>query len=79
MQAERFVGRVLADGHLSLPESAAKEVGKVFEVILIPMQETEIYSYAEGLATEKGFSKLTEDDVANIIHDSRLPPWREPY
>ncbi len=71
MEAKRFISKVLPDGHLSLPESTAKEVGKVFEVILIALEEAEIYSYAEALAKEKGFATLTEKDIERIIHESR--------
>ncbi len=52
--ARKFVGKVLPNGHLSLPEDTAKEVGSVFEVILIPLEEPDIYSYAESIAKEKG-------------------------
>lgn len=71
MEAKKFISKVLADGHLSLPDDTAKDVGRVFEVILIPLEEAEIYSYAETLAKEKGFSKLTEEDVERLIHESR--------
>jgi len=71
MEAKKFISKILPDGHLSLPEDTAKEVGKIFEVILIPLEEAEIYSYAETLAKEKGFSKLTEEDIERIIHESR--------
>lgn len=71
MEAKKFISKVLPDGHLSLPEDTAKEVGKVFEVILIPLEEAEVYSYAETLAKEKGFSILTEEDIERIIHESR--------
>jgi hypothetical protein len=71
MEAKRFISKVLPDGHLSLPEDTAKEVGKIFEVILIPLGEAEIYPYAETLAKEKNFSQLTEEDVERIIHESR--------
>ncbi len=67
----RFIGKVLPDGHLSLPEDAAKEVGNVFDVVLIPVEEPDIYSYAESLAKERGFSDLTEQDIEKIIHESR--------
>jgi hypothetical protein len=40
--ARRFIGKVLPDGHLSLPEDAAKEVGSVFEVVLMPVEEPDI-------------------------------------
>jgi hypothetical protein len=62
---------VLPDGHLSLPDDAAKEVGSGFEVILLPAGESDIYGYAETLAREKGFKGLTVDDVERIIHESR--------
>ena len=71
MEAKKFISKVLPDGHLSLPEDTAKDVGKVFEVILIPMEEADIYSYAETLAKEKKFSELTEKDIEKIIHESR--------
>lgn len=71
MEAKKFISKVLPDGHLSLPEDTAKEVGKVFEVILIPLEEAEIYSYAESLAKDKNFSKLGEEDIERIIHESR--------
>ena len=71
MEAKKFISKVLPDGHLSLPEDTAKDVGKVFEVILIPLQEAEIYSYTEALAKAKNFSQLTEEDIERIIHESR--------
>ena len=71
MEAVRFVGKVLEDGHLSLPRDTAKEVGKQFQVILLPLDEPEASAYAESLARGKGFSDLTEDDVDRIIHESR--------
>ncbi len=70
MEAKKFISKVLPDGHLSLPEDTAKDVGKVFEVILIPLEEAEVYAYAEILAKEKGFSKLTEEDIERIVHES---------
>jgi len=71
MEAKKFIGKVLPDGHLSLPQDTAREVGKIFEVILIPLEEAEIYSYAEALAEEKGFSRLSEEEIERIIHESR--------
>jgi len=69
--AKRFIGKVLPDGHLSLPDDTAKEVGSVFDVVLMPVDEPEIYSFAESLAREKGFIDFTEEDVDRIIHESR--------
>jgi hypothetical protein len=67
----RFIGKVLPDGHLSLPEDAAKEIGSVFDVLLMPVEEPDIYGYAEALAKEKGFSDLSEENIEKIIHGSR--------
>ncbi len=50
---KRFIGKVLPDGHLSLPEETSKEVGSVFDVVLMPVEDPEIYSFAESLAREK--------------------------
>jgi hypothetical protein len=71
MEIKKFIGKILPDGHLSLPANAAEEIGKVYEVILIPVEEADIYSYTETLAEEKGFSILTEADIEKIIHESR--------
>jgi hypothetical protein len=71
MEIRKFIGKILPDGHLSLPANASEEIGKVYEVILIPMEETEIYSYAETLAKEKDFPMLTEAEIEKIIHESR--------
>jgi hypothetical protein len=68
---KRFIGKVLPDGHLSLPADTAKEVGSVFDVLLMPVEDSEIFSFAESLAKEKGFINLTEEDVERIIHESR--------
>jgi hypothetical protein len=68
---KRFIGKVLPDGHLSLPDDTAKEVGSVFDVLLMPVEEPEIFGFAESLAREKGFINLTEEDVERIIHESR--------
>ena len=68
---KRFIGKVLPDGHLSLPDETAKEVGSVFDVVLMPVEDPEIYSFAESLVREKGFISFTEEDVERIIHESR--------
>ena len=68
---KRFIGKVLSDGHLSLPDETAKEVGSVFDVVLMPVEDLEIYSFAESLVKEKGFTGFTEEDVERIIHESR--------
>ena len=71
MEIKKFTGKILPDGHLSLPANAAEEIGKIYEVILIPVKEAEIYSYTENLAEEKGFSILTEAEIEKIIHESK--------
>ena len=71
MEAQKFISKVLPDGHLSLPKETAQDVGKIFEVILIPLGDSQIYSYAEDLAEQKGFSNITEEDIEKIIHESR--------
>ncbi len=71
MEAKRFIGEVLDDGHLSLPGDTARQVGKQFDVILLPLEEPEAGEYAKALARRKGFADLTEDDVARIVHESR--------
>ena len=68
---KRFRGKVLPDGHLSLPDETAKEVGSVFDVVLMPVEDSEINSFAESLAREKGFIDFSEEDVEKIIHESR--------
>ena len=69
--AKRFIGKVLPDGHLSLPDETAKEIGSVYDVVLMPVEGAEIYSFAESLAKEKGFVTFTEKDIERIIHESR--------
>ena len=71
MEAKRFISRILSDGHLSLPDDMTKDIGKSFEVILIPLESDDIYSYSENLAKQKRFSTLIEEDIEKIIHESR--------
>ena len=71
MEAKRYIGKVLDDGHLTLPEEAAKEVGKVYEVILFPSEESGVYTFAEQIVREKGFAHYSEKDIERIIHESR--------
>jgi hypothetical protein len=67
----KFKGTVLPDGHLSLPDDAAIEVGKIYDVTLVPAEASEIYEYTAALSKEKGFKKLSIEDVEKIIHESR--------
>lgn len=52
----RFIGKVLSDGHLFIPEEAAKTVGKKFEVLLTPIDDTEVLisSYLEDRLKKQG-------------------------
>lgn len=71
MEANKFIGKVLTDGHLSLPDEVSKQVGKIFEVILLPINQNQINSYTEMLSKEKGFIQYTEKEIEKIIHESR--------
>lgn len=71
MEAKKFIGKVLPDGHLSLPIEEAMKTGKVFEVILLSVKETDIYNYTKGLIKEKKIPPLTEKNIEKIIHESR--------
>ncbi|MCX5859518.1 MAG: hypothetical protein NT056_06425 [Proteobacteria bacterium] len=71
MEGIKFIGKVLADGHLDLPKDKAKEVGKLYEVTIVPLEESGVYSTAEKIASDKGFYVLTEGDIEKIIHESR--------
>jgi hypothetical protein len=37
----------------------------------MPVEEPDIYSYAESLAKEKWVANPTEQDIERIIHESR--------
>lgn len=70
-EAIRFIGKVLSDGHLSLPIEAAQQIGTTFDVVLLPVKNQDIYGFAESLAEEKGFSSMTLNDIENLVHESR--------
>ncbi len=70
-EAIRFIGKVLPDGHLSLPLEAAQQIGSVFDVVLLPVKDQDVYDFAETLAKEKDIPSLTLDDIAAIVHESR--------
>ncbi|MDI6739401.1 MAG: hypothetical protein QME74_03445 [Candidatus Edwardsbacteria bacterium] len=71
MTTKRCIGQVLPDGHLSLPKCLSKDVGKRYEVILIPMEKDDIYQYAAKVARKSKISTLREKDIEKIIHSSR--------
>jgi len=70
-EAIRFIGKVLPDGHLSLPLEAAQQIGSVFDVVLLPVKDQDVYDFAETLAKEKDITSLTLDDIAALVHESR--------
>lgn len=55
-----------------MPDDTAKEDGKIYEVVLMPIGELDLFSYAESLSKEKGFADLTEQDIEKLIHLSRI-------
>ncbi len=72
MSNKTFIGRILPDGHLSLPEDAAKDVGKTFKVTLVPLDDLPDASQWIGrLAELKGLGHLTEEDVRDSIEEVR--------
>ncbi|MDP2808196.1 MAG: hypothetical protein Q8O74_08710 [bacterium] len=71
MTTKRCIGQVLPDGHLSLPKCLSKDVGKRYEVILIPVETGDIYQYAAKAARRSNVSTLREKDIEKIIHSSR--------
>ena len=71
MQATRIISKVLPNGCIALPKEFSKKTGEVYEVILIPVDESGIYAYCESVAKEKKIPRLTESALAKIIHASR--------
>ena len=58
----RFIGKVLPDGHLSLPADLALEKGQEFEVTVRPLDETyeTVSRYLEGKIEKTGsFEDIT--------------------
>jgi hypothetical protein len=52
----KFIGKVLPDGHLTIPEDVAKNTGTEFEVVLTPVDDTKklISLYLEGRLERTG-------------------------
>ena len=68
----RFIGKVLPDGHLSVPEEVAKDTGSEFEVLLTPVDDIKrlISLYLEGRLERKGSIidiKLDAERIAEAI------------
>lgn len=68
----KFIGKVLPDGHLSIPEDIAKDMGSEFEVHLTPVDDTRklISLYLEGRLERTGSIldiKFDADRIAEAI------------
>ena len=68
----KFIGKVLPDGHLSIPEDVAKDTGSEFEVLLTPVGDIKklISLYLEGRLEKKGSIldiKLDAERIAEAI------------
>lgn len=63
-----FRGKVLTDGHLSIPAEVAKDTGKEFEVLMTPIDDikSSISLYLEGRLEKKGKIKDLTLDSAKI-------------
>lgn len=52
----KFIGKILPDGHLSIPEEVAKEVIKEFEITLTPVDDIKkaMQLYLDGRIEKRG-------------------------
>jgi hypothetical protein len=64
----KFIGKVLSDGHLSIPEEITKESAKEFEVTLTPVDDIKktIQMYLAGRIEKSGKLKDIALDSAEI-------------
>lgn len=64
----RFRGKVLSDGHLSIPDEVAQVIGKEFEVIMKPIDDIKnlISLYLDGRLEKKGKLKELSLDSEKI-------------
>ena len=68
----KFIGKVLPDGHLSIPEDVAKDTGSEFEVFLTPVGDIKklISLYLESRLERTGSIvdiKLDAERIAEAI------------
>ncbi|MBI4690779.1 MAG: hypothetical protein HY754_11030 [Nitrospirae bacterium] len=74
----KFVGKVLPDGHLSIPEDVAKDPAKEFEVIMTPVEDikkiTIRYLAGDIKKTRKFadiiFSPSEAEEIRNAIYET---------
>ncbi|MDO8139923.1 MAG: hypothetical protein Q6358_00350 [Candidatus Brocadiales bacterium] len=64
----KFKGKVLPDGHLSIPHELAKDAGKEFDVAMTPIDEirSSISLYLEGRPGKRGKIKDLNLDSEKI-------------
>jgi hypothetical protein len=68
----KFIGKVLPDGHLSIPEEVAKDTGMEFDVTLSPVNDVKksVLLHRKGLIEKKGSIldiKLDAERIAKAI------------
>lgn len=71
----KFIGKVLPDGHLSIPDEVAKDAGSEYEVTMTPVDDIKktILLYRKGLIKKKGrFEdiKLDSERIAKAIEET---------
>ncbi|OGW40458.1 MAG: hypothetical protein A2Y97_04305 [Nitrospirae bacterium RBG_13_39_12] len=71
----KFIGKVLPDGHLSIPDEVSKDAGREFEVTLSPVDDIKnlILLYLEGRLEKSGrFEDITlnSSEIEQAIKDT---------
>jgi hypothetical protein len=64
----KFRGKVLPDGHLSVPEEVAQIPGEEFEVSMTPIDDIKslVIQYLEGTLEKKGWFRDIELDSPKV-------------
>lgn len=64
----KFIGKILIDGHLSIPDEVAKGAIKEFEVILTPVDDIKktVHLYLDGRIEKRGRLRDLVLDSAEI-------------
>jgi hypothetical protein len=64
----KFIGKILPDGHLSIPAEVAKDTDKEFDVLMTPIDgiKSSISLYLKGRLEKKGSIKDLRLDSAKI-------------
>ena len=68
----KFIGKVLSDGHLSVPEEVAQVPGKEFEVLMTPMDDIKslLTQYIGGTLERKGWFKDIKLDSPKRVQEA---------